>query len=123
MLLNLLKVQQECAHEKITPNMDAGYCPDCGEYIENRWFITRCNCCGVKQKTIIVKDKISTNTKYCINCGSNHFVVQELDKINCIDINYAIVLKQIIKDKKTFFTQSWVEPKEYGHIKLITKTN
>ena len=99
--------------------MESGYCPDCGEYIQNHWFLTRCSCCGVKQKTIIVKGKISADAKYCKNCGSHTFVAEQLKKINLVDINYAIVIKRIIKGKKPTWTQTWVEPKESVAVRLI----
>ena len=37
-----------CRHDKIRPDVDRAYCPDCGKLIKNEWFITRCSCCGVK---------------------------------------------------------------------------
>lgn len=120
MLKNLFKNQQICAHTKITPDMEAGYCADCGEYIENHWYITRCKCCGIKQKTVIIKNSIMASTKFCKNCGSNIFIVQKLDRIGFVDINYAVVLKQIIKDKRAFFVQSWVEPTENVRMKLLS---
>ena len=122
MLLNLFKIQQECSHNRITPDMEAGYCPECGEFIENHWYITRCACCGIKQKTIILKNKISPASKFCKNCGHNEFSVQKLNKINFVDIHYAIVIKQIIKDKKPYFVQSWVEEPEEHVLRFITQS-
>lgn len=119
MFFNLFKIQSECIHEKISPDMEAGYCPDCGEYVENHWFITRCTCCGVKQKTIVLKDEISAATKFCKNCGNSSFIVQQVKKINFIDINYAILLKNVVKNKIPYFVQSWVEPHDYRRVKLI----
>ena len=98
-----------CLHEKITPNMHSGYCPDCGEYVENQWFMTRCKCCGVKHKSLSIRGKITPQQKFCKNCGSNNFEVEKLEKINFIDIHYAVVLKKIIDNKKKTFIQSWVE--------------
>lgn len=109
----------KCAHEQITPDMDAGYCPDCGEYIENEWFITRCDCCGLKQKTFIKRGKVVPSTKFCKNCGNNSFFVEKLHKINLVDVNYAVLLKQVMKNKTTFFTQCWVEPQVRIQQRLI----
>ena len=111
--------QNECKHENILPNVEAGYCPDCGEYVENHWYLTRCGCCGIKHKTIVIKDKISACSKYCKNCGSNKFIVEKLKKINFVNIHYAVVLKKIIKNKNPYFVQSWVEEEEA--LKLIEK--
>lgn len=101
--------QPLCPHEKITPNMFAGYCPDCGEYVENQWFLTRCNCCGIKQKSVYLKGKVSSESKYCKNCGSNNFAIEKIAKINLVDINYAVILKQVIDNKKKSFIQTWIE--------------
>ena len=110
----------ECLHENITPDMDCGYCPDCGKYVENQWFITRCSCCGIKQKAIVLKGKVSAGVKFCKNCGNSSFVVEKLSKINFVDIHYAALIKQIIKNKRPNFIQSWVEP-EAAPPKLLTK--
>jgi len=122
-MFNFLSKQEECSHEKITPDVESGYCPDCGEYVENQWFLSRCACCGIKQKTIIIKNKISTSTKFCRNCGNNSFIVEKINKINFIDINYAVVIKNIFSNKKTSFTQSWAEPKEIKQLKFLTNND
>lgn len=108
-----------CLHEKITPDMFAGYCPDCGEYVENHWYMTRCTCCGIKQKTVFLRGNISPETKYCRNCGSNAFSTEKINKINFVDIHYAVILKQVIDNKKRNFIQTWVES-EYFAPKLLT---
>lgn len=111
--------KKTCTHEHITPNMMAGYCPDCGEYVQNRWYISRCKCCGVKQKAIIRHGKVVTLNKYCKNCGSNFFAIEELKQINVIEINYAVVLKQAVETRRKSFIQSWVEQTNYSPIKLL----
>lgn len=98
-----------CKHEKITVGTKAGYCPDCGEYVENHWFITRCKCCGVKQTSYIRNGRVLSQAKFCKNCGSNAFVVEELDEINIVDINYAVVLKRTIKTNRQSVLQTWFE--------------
>lgn len=108
-----------CKHDEINPNMLAGYCPDCGEYVENRWYITRCACCGIKQQSIIRKGRVYSDTKYCRNCGCNSFVVEELDKINVVNINYAVLLKQVVSNKRQSFIQTWVEQNRCGNMKLL----
>ena len=118
MLRYLFKKNQDCFHLKITPDVFAGYCPDCGQYIENHWFITRCGCCGIKQRTKIANGEITAETNFCKNCGNNSFVVEKLSKINFIDINYAIVIKHIVKNVKQSFVQTWVD-REIVPIKLI----
>ena len=118
-MFRFLFEKEECYHEKITPDVDSAYCPDCGEYVQNRWFLSRCACCGIKQKTIILKGKISTSTNFCRNCGSNSFIIEKINKINFIDINYAVVIKSVFNNKKISFTQSWVDTGNIYQPKLL----
>lgn len=108
-----------CDHKKITPNMIAGYCPDCGEYIQNHWYITRCKCCGVKQRTVIKNGRIVANVKFCKNCGSESFVVEELSCLDIVNVNYAAVKRQVRKDKRQSTIQAWVEHNICSTMKLI----
>lgn len=108
-----------CKHDQITPNMKASYCPDCGEYVENHWYITRCECCGVKQKTLVKNGKISTNAKFCRNCGSSLFTVEELNSLDIVNVNYAVVLKQTIETKRKSIVQTWIEQNSYSPMKLL----
>lgn len=108
-LLEFFKRNKECKHQKVTPDKDAAYCPDCGELIENRWYITRCSCCGVKLKAIIKNGQIVPAEHFCHNCGAHRFTAERVDKINFIDINYAVLLKVVIKPYFDEVTQSWIE--------------
>ena len=92
-LTNLFNFKKVCSHDKITPDMESGYCPDCGKFIKNEWYITRCACCGVKLKTVSIKGEIRPHFHYCTNCGGEDFSVEKLDKINFIDINFAVLVK------------------------------
>ena len=83
-LTNLFKFKKSCNHDKITPDMESGYCPDCGKLVQNEWYITRCACCGVKLKTIVRGGEIFPQNHFCTNCGSQDFVVEKLSKINFI---------------------------------------
>lgn len=103
-------IAHHCTHEKITPDMEQGYCPDCGELIQNEWYITRCSCCGVKMKAMTRGGTVVPQNNYCVNCGSKNFTVEKLDKINFIDINFAVLVKKIIKENiKTSTVQCWQE--------------
>ena len=100
----------QCKHEKVTPNLDFMYCPDCGKLIKNEWYITRCACCGIKLVTKIQNDKIIPESTYCQNCGSNNYEVEKIDKINFIDINYAVLIKKEVEaHSQTTSTQCWQE--------------
>lgn len=111
--------KKECTHPKISPDKDAGYCPDCGKYIENRWYLTRCDCCNVKRKSIIKFDTIIPESKYCPNCGSEHYHVEEIRTINFIDINFAVLVKQVNEQRSMNRTQTWLERENTEPIKLL----
>jgi len=110
-LTNLFGLKKVCTHDKITPDMDFGYCPDCGKLIKNEWYITRCSCCGVKVRAIVRNGEVVPQNHYCTNCGSEEYVVEKLDKINFIDINYAVLMKKEFDqvEKQRFTTQCWQE--------------
>ena len=69
-LTNLFNFKKECSHSKIANNVDSAYCPDCGKLIKNEWYITRCDCCGIKLHTTSRNGKIFPLNNYCTNCGS-----------------------------------------------------
>ena len=96
-LTNLFNLKKTCNHEHITPDMESGYCPDCGKLIKNEWYITRCACCGIKLKTMSVKGEIKPQDHYCSNCGGEEFIVEKIKKINFIDINFAVLQKKEVE--------------------------
>lgn len=108
-----------CRHEKISPNQLAGYCPDCGEYVENRWYISRCKCCGYKQNTKLERDEVRTSTRYCRNCGCNSFIVEELETIDIVNIHYAVLLKHVKDKNKQNVVQTWLEKNSCNPMKLL----
>lgn len=118
----LFNFKRVCSHDKIAPDKDVSYCPDCGKLIKNEWYITRCACCGVKLKTICKHDEIYPQENFCTNCGSKEFQVEKLEKINFIDINYAILLKKELDETTNyaFTTQCWQE-KTIEQPRLLTQ--
>ena len=111
-IMEFFKKIRQCKHENFPPDKEIGYCPDCGELIENQWFIVRCACCGVKHKAVIKNGKIVPVEKFCHNCGGKGFIVERVNKINFIDINYAVLVKTIIPCKHAAYTQTWEEARE-----------
>lgn len=107
--MEFLNFHTECKHERFSADRDIGYCPDCGELIENQWYIMRCACCGVKHRAIVRNGKIVPLDKFCDNCGGKEFVAERVDKINFIDINYAVLVKAVVTNDVQPFTQSWVD--------------
>lgn len=110
-ILDLFRKNRTCTHDRVKPDSDLSYCPDCGELIENQWFLTRCACCGVKLKATIVNGEVVPERHFCKNCGAEEFVVQKLDKINFIDIDYAVLKKVVVKPEVDDLIQSWVDVK------------
>ncbi len=107
--MELLKFNKVCEHTKVPFDVDFAYCPDCGELIENQWFLVRCNCCGVKLKGFVKNGKILPERNFCHNCGGKEFFVERINKINFIDISYAVLVKSVVRHDFTSYTQSWVD--------------
>lgn len=105
----LFNFNKKCQHNKVPLDTDIGYCPDCGELIENHWYITRCGCCGVKERATIRNGEVVPEAEFCPNCGGKAYKVEEIEKIDCININYAIVVREIVKNEINEYTQSWVD--------------
>ena len=95
-ILELFKFHKVCQHSKISPDVDYAYCPDCGELIENQWYLIRCACCGVKLKGIIKNSEIIPDKNFCHNCGAKDYVIERINKINFIDISYAVLVKAVV---------------------------
>ena len=110
-LTDLFNLKKDCCHEKITPDMESGYCPDCGKLIQNEWNITRCSCCGIKRKSMVIKGEVKPQYHYCSNCGGEEYTVEKLPKINFIDINYSVLIKREIEQETKLFetTRCWEE--------------
>ena len=107
---NIFNFNKKCQHEKVRPDIDSAYCPDCGKLIKNDWYITRCSCCGVKLKTNIRNGRVFPFYTYCSNCGTSEFQVEKLDSINFVDINFAVLQRTVIEEmKKATTTQCWQE--------------
>lgn len=109
MLFDYLFGKKECSHSKIPLEVECAYCPDCGELVENQWFILRCACCGVKIKAVLKNGKIVPLEKHCTNCGMANFNVEKVEKVNFINVDYAVLIKTAVKSENVDFTQSWVD--------------
>ena len=102
--------KKECEHDKVVPNVEMSYCPDCGKLIKNEWYITRCACCGIKLKSVIRGAYISPLDRFCTNCGSEEYIVEKLDAINFINIQFAVHKKSVVKEFiQANSTQCWQE--------------
>ncbi len=108
MLIDFFKHKTECNHEHLRSDLDECYCPDCGALVKNKWYMVRCSCCNIKRKAISGYD-IKPESKFCPNCGSSDFYVQELDDINFTDINYAVLKRVVIPQNLCAANQIWIE--------------
>ena len=121
-IIRFFKHKKECHHNKVSPLDDFAYCPDCGKLIENKWFLVRCECCGIKLKAVIKDGIITAEGSFCHNCGGKHFVAEQIPKINCIDINYAVLVKSVIEPTIEEYTQSWINIDQSNNKLLIEQT-
>ena len=112
-------LKSSCTHDKITPDMKAGYCPDCGAFVENHWSIIRCECCGINQKALVKNSKVITDAKFCRNCGSSVFITEKLNNLDIANINYAVVQKTVQKIRKPSVIETWIEQNSYSPMKLL----
>lgn len=117
MLFDYLFGKKECSHSKVPLEVDCAYCPDCGELVENQWFILRCACCGLKVRAMIRNGKIVPVDKHCTNCGMAEFNVERLEKVNFINVAYAVLLKKTVHSEEVDFTQSWVDVTNSGTLR------
>lgn len=109
MLFDFLKIKRECKHNRVPVDVEEAYCPDCGALVHNKWFLVRCSCCNIKRSAHNHYDNIIPDTKFCKNCGSSEYYVQELEKLTFTDVRYAVFKKIVINQQNVFTRQIWVE--------------
>ena len=119
-LIKFFKNKNKCSHKNALLNSNEGYCPDCGQYLVKNYYIVRCASCDIKREAKLSWGEITPKDKYCQNCGASEYYIEKLDKINFIDAQFAIYIKEIANEMKTLHpnTQIWVE-EEKGTIKQI----
>ncbi len=123
LILEFFKKNKTCTHSKVRADVDFAYCPDCGELIENQWYLVRCACCGVKLRGMVKNGEIVPENHFCHNCGTRDFIVERIDKINFIDISYAVLVKAVVHNNEYNYTQSWVDAKtSYYKPKLLKQS-
>ena len=120
-ILEFFKKNRTCSHSKVRADVDFAYCSDCGELIENQWYLVRCACCGVKLRGIIKNGEIVPENHFCHNCGTREFVVERIDKINFIDISYAVLVKAVVHNNEYSYTQSWVDARTSNYRPKLLK--
>lgn len=121
-MFNLMKMFNECKHEKVSYLVKASYCPDCGAYIENKFYIVRCSCCNIKRKGILRGEEIIAENTFCHNCGSDRFYIEELPSPNIFDLDYMVIKKEakVFSPKRRPTCQIWVETPQIIKPKMLT---
>lgn len=120
LILEFFNKNKTCSHSQVKPDVDYAYCPDCGELIENQWYLIRCACCGVKLKGFLKNGEILPEKHFCHNCGTKDYVIERINKINFIDISYAVLVKAVVPNDEYSYIQTWVDAKtSYCKPKLL----
>lgn len=120
MIINFFNTITECQHEKVVADSEGAYCPDCGAYVENKWYLARCSCCNIKRVSYSKFNKVKPASKYCPNCGSKGFYLEEIKNINFIDVHFAVLKKEASSGiEPALRSQIWVDEKENTPLKFI----
>lgn len=118
-IISFLNNRKKCHHTHALLNSNEGYCPDCGIYLKKYYYVLRCRCCTHKRESAraalgTVKEIIPIS-RFCPVCGGEEFYIEKYEKLNLVDINYAIEVKEefdILNTPDNFETPSttvWVE--------------
>ena len=113
---DILGFNRQCTHDNIPIEQDYCYCPDCGELIENQWYLVRCASCGLREPATVRNGEVVPLNKFCHNCGGKSYIVERIDKINCININYAVLVKAVVDNNVNEYTQSWVDAMQTNNV-------
>jgi len=106
---------KKCRHTRALLNTNEGYCEDCGVYLKKYYYVLRCSCCSHKREAARAafgkKEEIVPVSKFCPVCGGKDFIIEKYEKLNLVDINYAIEIKEAFHEDcdHTSHTTVWVE--------------
>lgn len=112
-LKEILKNLFKCKHYGALLYSNEGYCPACGKYLKKNYYIIRCSHCEIKRSAKKEFGKIVPCEKFCTNCGEQEYYIEKYDKLNFVDINYAIEAKEEVDIQcrgRDF--EIWVENKD-----------
>lgn len=112
-LKEILKNLFKCKHYGALLYSNEGYCPTCGKYLKKSYYIIRCSHCEIKRSAKKEFGKIIPDEKFCTNCGEKEYYIEKYDKLNFVDINYAIEVKEEINiNHKSQDFEIWVDSKD-----------
>ena len=108
MLFNFFKTSKECKHLHVPVDVEEAYCPDCGQLVKNKWYLVRCSCCNIKRIAHFEYDKIKPETKFCPNCGSTEFYIEEpsvvaIGKFDGFHCGHQRLLRMVKEQKEKGF--------------------
>ncbi len=118
-LFSIMLKRSKCSHSNALLYANEGYCPDCGIYLKKYYYVLRCNCCNHKReanRTAFGRGaEIIPVSKYCPVCGGAEYYIEKYEKLNLVDINYAIEVKEEYDILNSAYcgessTKVWVEP-------------
>ncbi len=128
-LISIIKNAKNCRHTRALMNTNEGYCPDCGQYLKKYYYVLRCSCCSHKREASRAvfgsHDEILPLSNFCPVCGGSEFYIEKYEKLNLVDINYAIEVKEIYDITKCNMSKTsiWVEmPDTVSNTKEDIKT-
>ena len=118
-MISFLNGRKKCRHTHALLNSNEGYCPDCGVYLKKYYYVLRCKCCAHKREASRAAfggvKEIVPISRFCPVCGGEEFYIEKYEKLNFVDINYAIEVKEefdILNNPAGFETSKttvWVE--------------
>lgn len=120
-LIKFFKNKNKCTHKNALLYSDNGYCPDCGQYLVKNYYLVRCSRCDIKREAKIYWGEIVPKEKYCTNCGAQEYYIEKIDKVNFIDVKYAVYLKEIADELKTLHPEAQIWVQEDDKVIQLTK--
>ena len=122
-LISFIKNRNKCTHKNALLFSNEGYCPDCGQYLIKKYYLVRCMCCDIKREAKLYWGEIAPAKKYCSNCGSEEYYIEQIDSVNFIDAQYAIYIKEISSAIKNLHPEAQIWVEKEGEVKRIAKIN
>ncbi len=100
----------KCRHKNALLYSNEGFCPDCGRYLKKNYYVVRCAHCDFKRAAKKNFDEIAPVEKFCTNCGESGFIIEKYDRLNFVDINYAIEVKEEVeRESLSLGFEIWVD--------------
>ena len=89
------------------------------KFIQNNYYLVRCSRCDIKREAKIYFGEIVPKDKFCSNCGCEDYYIERIDKVNFVDVKYAIYLKEIASELNILHPEAQIWVDENGEVKQI----